>query len=85
MSPTVAQLKKREEAKQDSDPLWTVNEVAEYLRWDPETIRQKARLGVLPGLKMGRVWRFRSQAIKTWVAQVEDSGKVKIKTEYLVK
>jgi excisionase family DNA binding protein len=42
-----------------SDPLWTVEEVAEYLRLDPETVRAKARKGELPAYKVGkRIWRF---------------------------
>ena len=47
-----------------SDPtafgsLWTVEEVAEYLRLQPETVQAKARKGELPAYKMGkRIWRF---------------------------
>jgi excisionase family DNA binding protein len=42
-----------------SDPLWTVEEVAEYLRLDPETVRAKARKGELPAYKVGkRIWCF---------------------------
>ena len=42
-----------------SEPLWTVEEVAEYLRLDLETVRAKARKGELPAYKVGkRIWRF---------------------------
>ena len=42
-----------------SEPLWTVEEVAEYLRLQPETVRAKARKGELPAYKVGkRIWRF---------------------------
>lgn len=37
----------------------TSKEVAEYLRTTPDTIKRMARAGRLPGLKLGRVWRFR--------------------------
>jgi len=45
------------------NPLMTVDEVAEFLRLKPETIRSMARRGDLPGIKLGRVWRFRRTSI----------------------
>ncbi|HSQ16609.1 MAG TPA: helix-turn-helix domain-containing protein [Anaerolineales bacterium] len=47
-----------------TDPLWTVGEVAGYLKLQPETVRGMARRGDLPGIKIGKVWRFRKSAIK---------------------
>jgi excisionase family DNA binding protein len=46
-----------------SDPLWTVEDVADYLKLQPETIRSMARRGELPALKIGKVWRFQRHAI----------------------
>ncbi len=46
-----------------ADPLWTVEEVATYLKLQPETIRSMARRGELPAVKIGKVWRFHKQAI----------------------
>jgi excisionase family DNA binding protein len=46
-----------------NDPLWTVEDVADYLQLQPETIRSMARRGELPALKIGKVWRFQKQAI----------------------
>jgi len=45
------------------DPLWTVEDVADYLKLQPETIRSMARRGELPALKIGKVWRFQKHAI----------------------
>ncbi len=45
------------------DPLWTVEDVADYLKLQPETIRSMARRGELPALKIGKVWRFQRRAI----------------------
>ena len=43
----------------ESEHLWTVEEVAEYLRVQPETVRAKARKGEFPAYKVGkRIWRF---------------------------
>jgi excisionase family DNA binding protein len=47
-----------------SDPLWTVEDVAAYLKLQPETIRSMARRKELPGLKIGKVWRFQKVAIR---------------------
>ncbi len=46
-----------------SDPLWTVEDVADYLKLQPETIRCMARRRELPALKIGKVWRFQRRAI----------------------
>jgi excisionase family DNA binding protein len=45
------------------DPLWTVEDVADFLKLQPETIRSMARRGELPALKIGKVWRFQKHAI----------------------
>lgn len=47
----------------ENNTLMTVDEVAEFLRLKPETIRSMARRGDLPGIKLGRVWRFRRSSI----------------------
>ena len=42
-----------------SESLWTVEEAAEYLRLQPETVRAKARKGEFPAYKVAkRIWRF---------------------------
>jgi excisionase family DNA binding protein len=46
-----------------TDPLWTVEDVAAFLKLQPETIRSMARRGELPALKIGKVWRFEKLAI----------------------
>ncbi len=54
-------------AEQETRPLWTVAEVAEYLRLNPETVRQMARQSKIPCIKVGRVWRFQRVEIKMWI------------------
>ena len=46
------------------ESVWTVDEVAEYLKLQPETIRSMARRGELPAIKLGKVWRFTKTAIQ---------------------
>ena len=54
-----------------TDPLWTVDDVAAYLKLQPETIRSMARRGELPGLKIGKVWRFHKYAIRELLVDME--------------
>lgn len=53
-----------------SSPLWTVEEVAGYLKLQPETIRSMARRGELPAIKLGKVWRFKQTAIHEMLANM---------------
>ena len=46
-----------------NDPLWTVEELAAFLKLQPETIRSMARRGEIPALKIGKVWRFQMHDI----------------------
>jgi len=57
------------ENTQATDPLWTVEDVARYLRLDPETIRALARQKKLPAMKVGKVWRFRKAEILVFLAR----------------
>lgn len=51
----------------DTEPLWTVQEVAHFLRLKPETVRAMARRRELPAVKLSRVWRFRRGALSDLV------------------
>ncbi|MHC1732913.1 MAG: helix-turn-helix domain-containing protein [Bacteroidales bacterium] len=57
--------KKRKEIS--SETLWTIEEVASYLRLRPDTIRAMSRDGRLPGIRVGRVWRFKKSQIEKLV------------------
>jgi excisionase family DNA binding protein len=46
-----------------TEPLWTVEDVAQYLKLEPETVRAMARNGKLPAIKIGKVWRFKKSAL----------------------
>lgn len=50
-----------------TEPLWTVEDVAGYLRLNPETVRMMARSGRIPSIKVGKAWRFRAGQIKHWL------------------
>lgn len=62
------QERPREMSVPGTEPLWTVIEVANYLRLGPETVRVMARRGELPSMKVGRrVWRFKPSDVKNWL------------------
>lgn len=42
-------------------------EAAEFLGFNPYTIREKARLREIPGRKIGREWRFSRRQLLEWV------------------
>jgi excisionase family DNA binding protein len=54
----------------NNDQLWTVEDVAQYLQLQPETIRSMARRGELPALKIGKVWRFQKLAIYNMIIKL---------------
>lgn len=51
------------------ESLLTIQEVARYLRLDPQTVSRKAQRGDLPGVKIGNRWRFRKEEIDRWLGK----------------
>lgn len=49
----------------------TVEEVAALLRVPRATIYKLARCGELPGLRVGKHWRFRAYSVQTWITEHE--------------
>ena len=43
--------------------ILTTEEAAQYLKTSPDTIKRLARAGRIPGVKIGRAWRFRRRDI----------------------
>lgn len=46
------------------EPLWTIQEVADYLRLKPRTISNKAQSGEIPARKVAGRWRFDPKVIR---------------------
>jgi excisionase family DNA binding protein len=46
----------------------TAEEAAAYLRVSTVLVRRLAQVGQLPGMKVGRQWRFRRDLIDEWLA-----------------
>lgn len=51
--------------------ILTTNEVAEYLKLHKITVCKYAASGIIPAIKIGRVWRFKKESIDRWVAGLE--------------
>ena len=53
--------------------IFTIKEVAAYLKLAEKTAYRLASEGKLPGFKVGGSWRFRKSEIDRWI--VEQEGK----------
>ena len=50
--------------------LWTDAQVAAGIDVPKKRVQLLARLGVLPGFKIGRFWRFDPEAIRRWITEM---------------
>jgi len=51
----------------NEDTLMGIKEVAAYLKINQATAYHWAQAGRLPGIKIGRIWRFRKADVDTWL------------------
>jgi len=56
----------------NAETLLTIDDVARAFKMPPKTVRSLAARGVLPGLKIGREWRFRPSTLDAWSSAQED-------------
>jgi excisionase family DNA binding protein len=57
------------------EPLLDVAEAARLLRIHPKTLRVKAAHGIIPGIQIGRVWRFRASTLNRWLEGIAGYGR----------
>ena len=55
------------------ETVFTVQELATYLKMKPVTIYKHAKARKLPGFKVGANWRFKKTTIDRWITDQEDS------------
>ena len=62
---------------EEKSSLMTVNELAEYLKLHPLTVRKLARDGQLPAFKVGRRWHVKRDELEKWMEResLENLGK----------
>ncbi len=51
------------------EQLLDSDEAAALLRIHPKTLQKMARTGVISGVQIGRVWRFRASTLNAWLVQ----------------
>jgi excisionase family DNA binding protein len=49
--------------------IMTLEEVAKYLKMQPQTIYTWAQTGKIPAAKLGKEWRFRRDIVDIWFEQ----------------
>ena len=49
------------------EPLIDADEVGKLLGLHPKTVQQMARSGRMPGIRVGKFWRFRKSQIDHWL------------------
>ena len=57
------------------DDVFTVQELATYLRMKPVTIYKHAKAGKFPCFKVGANWRFKKSTIDRWISDQEAKDK----------
>jgi excisionase family DNA binding protein len=75
---TARTIVRHEEGKQlpqvksdlEFEPLLDVAEAARLLRMHPRTLRTKARKRMIPGIQVGRRWRFRASNLNDWLGKL---------------
>lgn len=50
-------------------PLMTLQEIARYLKLSVHTIYKMVEQGRLPGIKLGKHWRFRKEEVYEWLTR----------------
>jgi excisionase family DNA binding protein len=54
-------------AGKQPDDIMTIDELAAYLKLSKSSLYQFARVGKVPGVKIGEQWRFQKIAIDEWI------------------
>ena len=55
-------------------PLLTAQDVAEMLGVPASWVYAQTRAGLIPTVKLGRYYRYRAEAIRTWVEECETTA-----------
>lgn len=49
--------------------IMTVREVAKYLRLSEAKVYRLVNAGLLPGMRIGKTWRFRKDILDEWLVE----------------
>ncbi len=63
------------------EPLIDAAQTAQILKLHPVTVREMASRGAIPGMKIGKVWRFRASSLDEWVTRQLQSSRYPLSLE----
>ena len=52
------------------EPLLDSDEVAQLLKIHPKTLQRMARRRQIPGVQIGKLWRFRRSELNAWIESI---------------
>jgi len=52
------------------EPLLGSDEAAQLLKIHPKTLQRMARQRQIPGIQIGKLWRFRRSELNAWVEKI---------------
>lgn len=58
-----------------STSLLTLDDLSAYLQLSKSSLYKLVQKGEVPGLKVGKHWRFRKETIDRWIARNEQESK----------
>lgn len=57
------------------EPLLDPEEAAALMKIHPKTLKKLARRGIIRGIRIGKLWRFRASVIAEWIERQEQFRK----------
>jgi DNA binding domain, excisionase family len=54
------------------EPLLDSQQAAELMHVHPETVKRRARSGDIPGIKLGKIWRFRASGLESFIRKLTE-------------
>jgi excisionase family DNA binding protein len=79
-NPTPVPVPGEEAMKEDTGAIFTLDEVAAYLKVGKRTVYRLAAAKKIPAFKVGGTWRFRRQEIDLWITEQTERGRQGIDT-----
>ena len=58
-----------------TDDIWTIKELAAYLKLKEKTAYALVAKGEIPGFKVGGGWRFRPRDIDRWITEQQEKNR----------
>lgn len=52
----------------NAEPLWTVRDLASFVKTTPEAVYRWVELGMVPCIRLGRSIRFDQAVIRAWLS-----------------